>query len=162
MKKNLIGRISMTLLIGFAVSCPDLCFPQEPNQAEIKKRVQEYENAYNNGDAKAVAAIYAVNGSHTYANGITHRGRLEIEKGLFESLAGPMKGTQIKITPEVIQFPANNVAIEDASFILTGLRMQDGAIIPAINGRCLAVYQKLEKEWFALAIQCMVPLPPPK
>jgi uncharacterized protein (TIGR02246 family) len=161
MKKNLISRISLVLLIEFVVSCTNLCFPQEPGEAEIKKRVQEYENAYNRGDAKAVADIYAVNGSHTYANGIIHRSRAEIEKGLVESLSGPMKGTMIKITPEVIRFPANNVAVEEASFILTGLKMQDGVEMPAVKGFCLGVYQKQENEWFALAIQCMVPLSPP-
>ena len=107
-----------------------------------------------------MASIYDVNASHTYANGITHRGRLEIQSGLEEMLAGPMKGTQMKLTPEVIRFPADNVAVEEASFIMTGLKMQDGTEVPPIKGFCLAVYHKFENEWFAFSVQCMVPPPP--
>ena len=57
----------------------------------IRERVKQYESAYNSGDGDAVAAIYAVNGTHTYALGFTHRGRLEIGKGLKEQFAGPMR-----------------------------------------------------------------------
>jgi uncharacterized protein (TIGR02246 family) len=159
MKTRLIYLIT---IFGCFVCFSSLSFSQDPKEAEIRKRVQEYENAYNSGDAKATAAIYAEYGSHTYANGMINRGRLEIEKGLYESFAGPMKGTQIKITPDVIQFPADNVALEEASFVLTGLKMPDGAAVPAVKGFCLAVYKKQQKEWFAVTVQCMVPLTPPK
>jgi uncharacterized protein (TIGR02246 family) len=158
MKTKLILLLSM---LGCTTSLSTLCFPQQPNETEIRKRVQEYENAYNRGDAKATAAIYAENGSHTYVNGMIDRGRLEIEEGLAESFAGPMKGTQIKITPDVIRFPADNVAIEEASFALTGLKMPNGAAVPTMKGFCLSVYQNQDNEWFIVAIQCMVPLTPP-
>jgi len=157
MKKNKFSVVAGLILFVLLVSFPVQCFPQKPDKSEIIDRVRELENAYNSEDAKAYAAIYAENGSHTYANGVTHRGRKEIETGLMESFAGPMKGTKMKITPEAIQFVADNIAIEQASFILTGFKMPDGTEIPAINGICLAVYQKLEKEWFAVAVQCMVP-----
>jgi uncharacterized protein (TIGR02246 family) len=160
MKKIKISAISGIILFGLIISFPDFCFSQSPDKSEIITRVKELENAYNAGDAKAYAAIYAVNGSHTYANGITHRGRKEIEEGLLESFSGPMKHTQMKITPEVITFAADNVAIEEASFILTGLKMPDGADVPPVKGICLAVYQKQEREWYAVAVQCMVPLAP--
>lgn len=160
MKKIKISTIAGIILFGLIIGFPDYCFSQEPDKSEIIERVRELENAYNRGDAKAYAAVYDVNGTHTYANGITHRGRKEIEEGLIESFAGPMKGTQMKITPEVIKFTGDNVAIEEATFVLTGLKMPDGTDVPAIKGICLAVYQKQEKDWFAVAVQCMVPLMP--
>jgi uncharacterized protein (TIGR02246 family) len=142
-------------VIGFA----PICFPQDQNEIELRQRVQEYENAYNKGDAKALAAIYTMDASHTYAIGITHRGRVEIEKGLEEFFTGMMKGTQMKLTPEVIRFPKDDIAIENASFIMTGLKVPDGSEVPSIKGLCLAMYQKIENEWFVVAVQCMV-LPP--
>lgn len=157
MKKTKISTIAGTVLFVLILSFSAYCFSQESDKSEIIDRVRELENAYNRGDAKAYAAIYDVNGSHTYANGIIHRGWKEIEEGLIESFAGPMKGTQMKITPEVIKFATDNVAIEEATFVLTGLKMPDGTEVPAIKGICLAVYQKQEKEWFAVAVQCMVP-----
>jgi uncharacterized protein (TIGR02246 family) len=150
------------LILGSIVSCPYLSLAQKTKEAEIIKRVKQYEDAYNRGDVKAVTAIYALNGSHTYVNGITNNGRIEIEKGLEEMLNGPMKGTQIQITPEVIRFPVSDIAVEDASFIMKGLKMPDGTNIPPIQGFCVSVYQKQNNEWFAVKIQCMVPLTPPK
>ncbi|MFO7658724.1 MAG: SgcJ/EcaC family oxidoreductase [Bacteroidales bacterium] len=160
MKINKILAMTGVVFFGLIVCFPDYCFSQQPDKSEIIERVRQLENAYNAGDALAYAAIYALDGSHTYANGITHRGRKEIEEGLIEAFAGPMKGTQMKITPQVIQFVTDNIAVEEASFVLTGLMMPDGTEVPAINGVCLAVYQKQEKEWYAFAVQCMVPLSP--
>ena len=161
MRTNLLSRISLVSMLMFVFSFTPICLPQYQNEVEIRQRVQEYENAYNRGDAKALASIYAIDASHTYAIGVTHRGRLEIEKGLEEFFAGMMKGTQTKLTPEVIRFPKDDIAIENASFIMTGLKMPDGTEMPPIKGLCLAMYQKIENEWFAVAVQCMVP-PPPK
>jgi uncharacterized protein (TIGR02246 family) len=160
MSENRVSYFFVILVFGFVVCYPAIFYPQVQNEIPIRERVQEYENAFNRGDAKAVAAIYDVNGSHTYANGIINRGRLEIERGLAESFVGPMKGTHIKLTPEVIRFPANDVAVEEASFILTGLKMPDGTDVGPIKGLCLAVYHKQNNEWFAFAVQCMVPPPP--
>jgi len=162
MRENFVSHILVIIAICFIVGYPKICIPQEPNEDEIRRRVQEYEDAYNRGDAEAMASIYDVNASHTYVTGITHRGRLEIQKGLEVLFVGPMKGTQMKITPEVIRFPANDVAVEEASFIMTGLKMQDGADVSPIKGLCLVVYHKLKNEWFIFAAQCMVPPPPPK
>jgi uncharacterized protein (TIGR02246 family) len=160
MRENFSSRIIVILIIWFIVGIPSIVFSQETKEDEVRKRIQEFEDAYNKGDAKAVASIYDINATHTYANGITHRGRLEIQNGLEEMLAGPMKGTQMKLTPEVIRFPADNVAVEEASFIMTGLKMPDGKEVPPIKGFCLAVYHKLKNEWFAFSVQCMVPPPP--
>lgn len=159
MRTNLFSYFSLVSVMLLVIYFSPICLPQKQNEAELRQRIQEYENAYNRGDAKALASIYAVDGSHTYAIGITHRGRLEIEKGLEEFFAGMMKGTQMKVTPEVIRFPTDDIAIENASFIMTGLKMLDGTEVPPIKGLCLAVYQKFENEWFAVAVQCMVPPP---
>jgi uncharacterized protein (TIGR02246 family) len=160
MKKNKVITIAGITFLGLIVCFPDYCLSQQPDKSEIIERVRQLENAYNAADAEAYAAIYALNGSHTYANGVTHRGRKEIEEGLLKSFAGPMKGTQMKITPQVIQFVTDYIAVEEASFVLTGLKMPDGTEVPAINGVCLAIYQKKEEEWYAFAVQCMVPLSP--
>jgi uncharacterized protein (TIGR02246 family) len=160
MKEKFISRMLAILMLWFIVSIPSIILSQETKEDEVRKRIQEFEDAYNKGDAKAVASIYDVNATHTYANGITHRGRIEIQKGLEEMLAGPMKGTQMKLTPDMIRFPAENVAVEEASFLMTGIKMLDGTEVPPIKGFCLAVYHKLENEWFAFSVQCMVPPPP--
>ena len=137
---------------------------RESVEAAIRERVKMYEAAYNAGDADAVAAIYAVDGTHTYALGFTHHGRPEIAHGLKELFAGPFKGTKITIDPLRIRALSPDVAVEEASFSLTGLRGPGGADLPPVMGLCLGVYQKQDHLWFAVALQCMVPPPasPPR
>jgi uncharacterized protein (TIGR02246 family) len=136
-----------------------LVLPQESPEAAIRDRVKQYEAAYNAGDAEALAAIYAVDGTHTYALGFTDRGRLAIADGLREQFAGPLKGSRMAITPLHIRALSSNVAVEEASFALSGLRDANGTALPAVTGLCLAVYQKHGDQWFAAAVQCMVPPP---
>jgi uncharacterized protein (TIGR02246 family) len=158
MKKTLlVASLIVTLLVGGRVA-----FGQDPAETAIRERVKQYVLAYNAGDADAVAAIYAVDGTHTYALGFTHRGRPEIAKGLREMFAGPMKGTQIAITPLHVRAISTDVGVEEASFSLTGLKDPGGNALPAINGLCLGVYRKQGDQWYAAAVQCMVPPPPAK
>jgi uncharacterized protein (TIGR02246 family) len=128
-------------------------------EEEIRKRVKQYETAYNAGEADAVAGIYAVDGTHTYALGMTHRGRIEIANGLREQFAGPMKGTQISIRPLHIRPLSSDVVVEEASFSVSGLRDSNGTALPPVDGLCLGIYQKTGEQWYAVAVQCMVPPP---
>ena len=137
------------------------CQPASQHSAEaaIRERVRQYETAYNAGDADSVAAIYAVDGTHTYALGFTHRGRLEIANGLKEQFAGPLRGTRIAINPLHIRALSANVAVEEASFSLSGLKGPGGTDLSPVTGLCLGVYHQQGGLWFAAAVQCMVPPP---
>lgn len=155
-------RVSLVVpLAALALVPAGVAFGQTSVDASIRERVNQYEIAYNAGDADAVAAIYAVDGTHTYALGFTHRGRLEIAKGLREMFAGPLKGTRITISPLQIRAISSVTAVEEASFALTGLKDPSGSDLPPVQGLCLGVYQQQGLRWFALAVQCMVPPPTP-
>jgi uncharacterized protein (TIGR02246 family) len=143
--------------LAFVVACRPVSQPAV--EAAIRERVQQYVTAYNAGDADAVAAIYAVDGTHTYALGFTHRGRVEIANGVKEQLAGPLKGTRIAINPLHIRALSATVAVEEASFSLSGLKGPGGTDLPPVAGLCLGVYQQQGGVWYAAAVQCMVPPP---
>jgi len=151
-------------LAALALVCANGALSQELVETAIRARVKQYELAYNAGDADAVAAIYAVDGTHTYALGFTHRGRLEIANGLKELFAGPFKGTRIILNPLHIRALSSDVAVEEASFSVTGLKEPSGTALPPVTGVCLGVYQKQGQLWFAAAVQCLVPPPttPPR
>lgn len=149
-------------IAALALVCASTGLSQDSVETAIRQRVKQYESAYNSGDAAAVAAIYAVDGTHTYALGFTHRGRLEIGKGLNEQFAGPMKGTRIAITPLHIRSLSPHVAVEEASFSLSGLKDADGKALPPVSGLCLGIYQQDGGQWYAVAVQCMVPPPLPQ
>jgi uncharacterized protein (TIGR02246 family) len=137
---------------------------QQPSEAAIQAALQKYVSAFNAGDADAAAATYTPDGSHTYALGFTHHGRVEIAQGLRELLAGPMKGGKLSITSLSIRSLAPTIAVEEEAFSVEGLKAPDGQPLPAVKGLCLVVYQQHVREWLAAAVQCMVPAAssPPK
>jgi uncharacterized protein (TIGR02246 family) len=162
-KENTMKKNFRTMfLAGLAFVCLSQAYSQVTPEEAIQNRVKQYVAAYNAGDADAIASIYSVNGTHTYALGFTHRGRVEIAKGLKEQFAGPMKGTRISITPLHIRPISSSVAVEEASFSVSGLKEPGGKALAPVNGFCLGVYQKEGDQWFAVAVQCMVPPPPQK
>jgi uncharacterized protein (TIGR02246 family) len=146
-------------LAALALGCASSALREESVEAAIRARVKQYEVAYNAGDADAVAAIYAVDGTHTYALGFTHHGRLEIANGLKEQFAGPLNGTRIAISPLRIRALSPTIGIEEASFVLTGFKDPAGSNRPPISGLCLGMYQNTGGQWFAVAVQCLVPPP---
>jgi uncharacterized protein (TIGR02246 family) len=156
--RRAIEAISLT---GLTLVFSTLALSQSSPEEAIRNRVKQYVVAYNSGNADSIAAIYAVDATHTYALGFTHRGRPEIARGLKEQFAGPMKGTRISITPLHIREVSPRVAVEEASFSISGLKNAEGASLPPVNGLCLGVYRKDGDQWFAVAVQCMVPPPIP-
>jgi len=155
-----MGRtVRVTSLAALVLVWPGVGWSQVSAEDAIQARVRQYEAAYNAGDADAVAAIYAADASHTFATGLTLHGRAGIARGLKEMMAGPMKGTRISLTPLRIRPISPTVAVEEASFSMSGLKDASGALMPPVSGLCLGVYQKQDTEWFAAAVQCMVPPP---
>ena len=151
---------SMILLAGVLAAPSASTGAQATDEAAIRARVQEYVAAFNRGDAKAAASVYALDGTHTYAFGFTHRGRAAIEKGLAALLAGPFKGTHLTITTEAIRFLTPAIAVEEESFEVSGVKTATGAEQPPVKGLCLDILQKQGDVWFAVAVQCLVPPPP--
>jgi uncharacterized protein (TIGR02246 family) len=162
-KEATMNKSTLGVAIAFlVVVCAGWSFSQQSVDSAIRERVRQYETAYNAGDAAAVAAIYAADGIHTYALGFTHRGQLEIANGLKDMFAGPFKGTKITLNPLNIRPISTDVAVEEASFSLSGLKDPSGTAIPPVTGLCLGVYRKQGQVWFAAAVQCMVPPPAPQ
>lgn len=152
--------IIATFFTGLLLAFLSPVFGQESAEEAIRSRIKQYEKASNAGNTDSMTAIYAVDGTHTFANGVTLRGRLEIAKGLKEQYAGMLKGTQMAITPLHIRSISSDIAVEEASFVLSGLKDTGGVYLPPVNGLCLVVYQKEGDQWYIAAAQCMVPPSP--
>lgn len=151
--------VIVTPLIGLLLVISGLTFGQQSIEEAIKNRVKQYETASNAGSTDSMAVIYAVNGTHTFANGVTLRGRVEIANGLKEQYAGMFKGTHMSITPLHIRALSPDIAVEEASFVVSGIKDANGKKLPSINGFCLIVYQRDGDQWYIEAAQCMVPPP---
>jgi hypothetical protein len=72
-----------------------------------------------------------------------------------------MKGARLRLTVDSIRFITGEIAVEEDSFEVNGMRSADGAEVPPVKGQCMAVYRKQSNAWYAAAIHCMIPMSPP-
>ncbi|CAN5487855.1 hypothetical protein BH11PLA2_BH11PLA2_46540 [soil metagenome] len=76
------------------------------------KSAQEYAEAFNKGDAKALAAMWTENGESREANGETFVGRTAIEK-VYTQLFAKNIGAKIEVLVKSVRFPAKDMAVEE-------------------------------------------------
>jgi uncharacterized protein (TIGR02246 family) len=88
---------------------------QAADEAMIRKAVESYVAAFNQGDAKAVAALWAPEAVYTNPrSGEQVVGREAIEKQ-FAAVFEGAKGAKLEATTEAIQFVSPNVAVEQGT-----------------------------------------------
>src|SRR5262245_6392826 len=81
----------------------------DADREAIQKSARDFAEAFNKGDAKAVAALWTENGECREANGPTFVGRAAIEKSYAEFFkANP--GAKIEVLVKSIRFPAKDLA----------------------------------------------------
>jgi len=89
-----------------------------PDEAAIRNAVQSYIEAFNRGDAAAVAGHWSNEGEYVSPAGEKFKGRKKIEeafKGLFEQ----NKGLHVQVTPDLIRLESPNRALESGTAIVT-------------------------------------------
>jgi uncharacterized protein (TIGR02246 family) len=78
----------------------------------ILKTARDFAEAFNQGDAKAIAAMWTENGESREASGRTFLGRAAVEKAYAEFFKAN-KVAQIEVLVKSVRFPAKDLAIEE-------------------------------------------------
>lgn len=86
--------------------------PDDADREAVVKTSREFADAFNKGDAKAVAAMWTENGECREANGETFRGRAAIEKAYAEFFKA-VPGAKVEVLVKSVRFPAKDVAVEE-------------------------------------------------
>src|SRR3954454_3158649 len=94
-----------------------LAAAQEPRNnpeeaAALQKRAEAFVEAFHKGDAKAVAALWAEDGTYTDLTDRQMKGRAAIEKA-FTDFFTKNKGLKVRIESESLRFVTPDVAIEE-------------------------------------------------
>ena len=146
---------SLLLLMLIAVACP-LAMAQDStvkDEVAIRGTALAYQEAFESGDAKALAALWAETGQYIDESGNVFDGRDAIEEEFTSFFAGAVKGRRLDIRITSLRFPAANVAIEDG--IATVIR----PIGPSSQGRYTAVHAKAaDGTWYLDSVRETVPL----
>ncbi len=101
------------LTIGVAVTA-------QKGDPGIQKLTDEYQAAFNKGDAKALGALYAADALRVGPDGQLLTGRAAIEKNHADNLAGPSKGTKLTLRPGRTQTLTADVALAEGTYEVTG------------------------------------------
>jgi uncharacterized protein (TIGR02246 family) len=112
------------------------------DKAAIAKNAEAFVEAFHKGDAKAVAALWAVDCDHIDQNGRHLKGRDAIEK-VFAKLFAEHKGLKVRIESDSLLFLTPEVAVEDGT---VEVFPPDGG--PPTRGRFTNVHVKKDGQWF--------------
>lgn len=114
---------------------------QAAGEAAVRKAVESYVAAFNQGDAKALAAMWAPEAVYTNPlSGEQVAGREAIEQQ-FAAIFAEAKGAKLEAKTEAIQFVSPNVAIEQGTAKV--IRPDEAPL----ESEYTAVYVKRDGQW---------------
>lgn len=155
MSKQLLGIFGVCVL---CVARP--CGGQEGGdaagvRAAVEQLAKQYEAAFNKGDAKALAAMFAEDVEYTDEDGVTVSGRDAMEAILRKSFVRN-KGAKLAIQIESVRGLGPDVAVERGT---TGTTSPDGTLITSAY---TAVHVRKDGQWrIGQLVESPVPAPKP-
>ncbi len=130
-------------------------------ETAIQRVLETALNAWNQHDFRGLATVYAEDADIINPFGRVARSRSEIEAAFREDHAGLLKNSHLSVTPERTRFIADNVAIHDVAFDVTGVRDPAGREVPTIRGHNTIILKKSGDAWQVVAARPMIPAQPP-
>ncbi len=157
MKNSWSAMLSLTLLVVFLSpsegQTTESATGRLQDEQAIRTAAASYEAAFNQGDAKSLAAMWVEDGEYIDQTGFLLRNRPVIEQAL-GSFFAQHKGAKIQIKIAQIQFLAEDVASELAHSKTT---MPDGKTEVAYYA---IVHVKRDGQWKMLSVHETPPPPP--
>ena len=101
------------LILSAGLALATACFAANKNEDALRKRVSDFQDAFNKHDAKAVAEFFAEDGDLINPMGITGHGRAEVEKIVAGDLANIIRDGKTTFTINNIRFIKPDVVIVD-------------------------------------------------
>jgi uncharacterized protein (TIGR02246 family) len=101
---------------------------QKPDP-DSQKIADQYAAAFNKGDAKGIAALYAPNGTRLGPEGSLLAGRAAIEKFYADGFAGPAKGAKLTIEMGQTYQVAPNVQVQEGRFTVASALTTKGRFV---------------------------------
>lgn len=152
-------KIVYSGVVAILVSCALPALAQtaanhQDDAAAIAKLTADYQAAYSRHDAKAAAALYAMDGDRRTADGRVIKGRAAVERQLADDFAGRFKAATVVFDPaSEIRYIGNSMAILDGSARLSGVAGPDGTPMPAARYFHTMVLVKRQGAWQMLALR---------
>ena len=153
-------RLLLPVLLALLIVSPARAQQQSEEDAAIRKRHDEWCEAWNKHDPKAMAAFWTADGDVINPFGRHAKGTAELEKLFTEEQSGPMAGTTYSGTIESIRY-IGEVAIVDVAGEITGMKSPDGAAAPTFKHHVTWIARKVDGKWMAEGARAFAYMPGP-
>jgi uncharacterized protein (TIGR02246 family) len=113
-------RKTMTCVaVAVVVACSALAYAQKPDP-DGQKIADQYQAAFNKGDVKSIMALYADDSLRVNPDGGIAKGKAAIEKWYVDSFAGPLKGSQLTLTPGTTMTVSADTKVIEGRYAVAG------------------------------------------
>jgi uncharacterized protein (TIGR02246 family) len=112
-------RSPLALVIAAVVTLGSTLVAQKPD-VDIEALTRNFEQAFNTGDAKALAALYTKEAVQLAPDGQFLTGQTAIEQHHAEVFGGPAKGAKLTLKPGRTQEVTPDVRISQGTYQVTG------------------------------------------
>jgi uncharacterized protein (TIGR02246 family) len=126
----------------------------EAERAALARVAEAFVEAFNKGDARAVAAFWTPDGDYTDQTGPLFKGREAIEQ-TYTQFFEENKGLKLRIESESLRFPAPETAVEDGT---SAVLPPDGA--PPSRARYTNVFVRKDGNWLLSSVREAAYAPP--
>ena len=113
MRTLVVSALAVLLLAGSGAVA-------QQNDPNLEKLLEQYQMAWNKGDAKALAALYTQTALRLPPEGPAVSGRAAIEKLFVQNFQGAWKGTKLTLKAGRTQEVAPNVRIQAGTYEVSG------------------------------------------
>jgi len=146
---------------GKAKEIPGLGGPESDleNEAAIRKLYEEYTAAWNRHDARAMAAMWTLDGDYMEPDGRHAKGRAGVEQLFTREQQTVFKDSTLALTIETVWFISEDVAMVDGKYDLSNVRDLDDNPLPVRSGHLTAVLLREDGSWRVAAGRAMIPVP---
>ena len=124
----------------------------------IQNRVDEFVNAWNKHDARAMSMVYAEDADMINPAGRVAKSRTEIEQLLRDEHSRGLKDSHMSLRSEGVRLLAPDIAVSDHAFEVTGARDPSGKEV-SMQGHLTIVLEKQGNEWLASVCRPMILMP---
>jgi uncharacterized protein (TIGR02246 family) len=135
--------------------------PKSLSGQRIDKLVSQFEDAWNQHDAHAFAAVFTEDADFTNVIGMSAHGRKAIEDFHAARFSTTFKNSKLSATDVTIRFINRQVASVDVHWEMTGALDSSGAPVPLRKGLLNFIVTDHDDRW-SIAVMHNQELAPPK
>lgn len=155
-------RRILTVLAFFSACMPMIAGNRVADESAIRDLVgSRQQQAWNEHDAHAYAALFAEDGDVVNVVAWWWKGRAEIESNLTRMFASNFRESTLALTRVDVRFLSQDIAIAHVRWTMTGAHMPPGLPEPREGLQTLTV-QRRDGKWLIAAFQNTNYVPPPE